>query len=229
MGIIAENLARVEERIESAAVRSGRTRDDIRLVAVTKTVASERVNEAIDAGVKAIGENRVQEARDKWPHLKAVVERHLIGRLQRNKAGKAVELFDMIESVDRTSLAEAISRRAEAAGTVMPVLLEVNISGEPSKAGVEPDLVRSMIEEVAPLSGIRVQGLMTIGPMTRDESAIRSSFRKLRHIAGELSGTAPPGVAIKWLSMGMSGDYEIAIEEGANIVRVGSAIFGERS
>jgi len=228
MGTIAENLARVEERIEAAAARAGRSREEILLVAVTKTVDPARVNEAIDAGVKAIGENRVQEARGKWPDLKPGPERHLIGRLQRNKAGRAVELFDLIESVDRAPLADAISRRAESAGKVVPVLLEVNVSGEASKAGAAPDQVRGLLEEVAPLPGIRVKGLMTIGPMTRDEPTIRRAFQSLRGIAENLAGAGISGVEMKWLSMGMSGDFEIAVEEGAHIVRIGSAIFGDR-
>ncbi len=229
MGNVADNLARLEERICAAAERAGRARSGIKLVAVTKTVSAERVNEAIDAGITAIGENRVQEARDKWPFLKGEVERHLIGRLQRNKAGKAVELFDMVESVDRPALAEALSKRALNAGRKLPILVEVNISGEASKAGVEPSALRGLIEEVADLPGIQVQGLMTIGPMTGEEGIIRGAFRELRRIADELSCETPPGMEMKWISMGMSGDFEIAIEEGANIVRVGSAIFGDRN
>ncbi len=229
MSAIARNLAVVNDRIAAAAARAGRSRDDILLVAVTKTVPSGRVNEAISAGVGAIGENRVQEARAKWPGLRGDVEKHLIGRLQRNKVSRAVELFDWIESVDRIELAEEISKRAVAVGKVMPVLVEVNSSGETSKAGVSPKEAGALIERAALLPGIRVEGLMTIGPLTPDEEAVRLAFRETRRLFDRLRDEPPRGAEMNRLSMGMSGDFEIAVEEGAHIVRIGSAIFGDRS
>ncbi|RPJ42297.1 MAG: YggS family pyridoxal phosphate-dependent enzyme [Candidatus Latescibacterota bacterium] len=225
---IPENLGRVEERIAEAAARVGRKPSDVLLVAVTKNVDAERVSEAIRAGVRAIGENRVQEAEAKWPLLPSGPERHLVGRLQRNKAGKAVLLFDRIESIDDAPLAEAVSRRAEAIGKRIPVLVEVNVSGEETKAGVGPEGVRGLLERIAPLAGIAPDGLMTIGPLTEDAERIRSAFRRMRLLFEELGARPPGGLPMRHLSMGMSGDFEIAVEEGATIVRVGSAIFGPR-
>ncbi len=198
------------------------------LVAVGKRFPADVVNEAIRAGVKAIGENRVQEAEGKWPDLLDGPERHMVGRLQRNKAGKAVELFDRIQSIDSGRLAEAVSRRAAAIGKRIPVLVEVNVSGEESKAGVDPDRVRETIERIAPLEGIVVDGLMTIGPLTGDREKIREAFRRFRGLADDLRGRPVEGTEMRHLSMGMTGDYEIAVEEGATMVRLGTAIFGAR-
>ncbi len=226
---ILRDLESVEDRIRAACMRAGRARRDVRLVAVTKTVDADRINEAIRAGVRFIGENRVQEARDKFPHLIPVEGRHLIGSLQRNKAGKAVELFDLIESVDRASLAEALSRLAVQAGRELPVLIEVNTSGEESKAGVAPGDAGDLVRAAGALPNLAVRGLMTIGPLTDDRDRIRSAFASLRDLRDALAGEDIPGVELKHLSMGMSSDFEIGIEEGATIVRVGSAIFGRRA
>jgi len=228
MGEITRNLRDVQDRIARAAERAGRDPKDVLLVAVTKTVSADRINEAIDAGVKAIGENRVQEAEAKWPDLHPGPERHMVGSLQRNKAGRAVELFDRIQSVDREKLAEAISRRAAEAGKVIPVLVEVNVSGEESKAGVPPAGLTALLTRMAALEGIRVEGLMTIGPWTTDGDRIRESFRLLRGLFEERREKPIEGIAMEHLSMGMSGDFEMAIEEGATMVRVGTAIFGTR-
>ncbi|MFH1681219.1 MAG: YggS family pyridoxal phosphate-dependent enzyme [Candidatus Eisenbacteria bacterium] len=226
---IEENLSRVRERIAAAAGRAGRDPDTVLLVAVTKLVPADRINEAIRAGVPAIGENRVQEAEAKWPEVLTGPERHMVGRLQRNKAGKAVELFDRIQSIDSLRLAEAVSRRAEAIGRRLPVLVEVNVSGEESKAGAEPDRVRELLEGMGGLPGIAPDGLMTIGPLTDDAERIRAAFRALRRLYDDLRSNPAGGIAMKHLSMGMSGDFEAAIEEGATMVRVGTAIFGERA
>ncbi|MFH1278403.1 MAG: YggS family pyridoxal phosphate-dependent enzyme [Candidatus Eisenbacteria bacterium] len=225
---IPDRIARVEERIAAAARRAGRSSDEVLLVAVTKRIPAGRINEAIEAGVKAIGENRVQEAEAKWPDLLPGPERHLVGRLQRNKAGKAADLFDRIQSIDGEKLAAAVSRRAEAAGKRIPVLVEVNVSGEDSKAGVAPGAVRSLIEEIARLPGIAVDGLMTIGPLTEDPERIRRAFRELREIFEGLRARPVAGTEMRHLSMGMTGDYEIAVEEGATMVRLGTALFGPR-
>ncbi len=226
---VKERLRAVEARIAAAADRTGRNPGEILLVAVTKTISPARINEAIEAGVTAIGENRVQEARDKFDEVREGPVRHLIGHLQRNKAGRAVELFDRIDSIDSVRLAGAVSRRAEALGRTIPVLVEVNVSGEASKSGLAPDVLRAVLEEIAPLEGIKVEGLMTIGPLTDDREEIRSAFRRLREGAEEINARPITGIEIKHLSMGMSGDFEIGIEEGATIVRVGSAIFGQRA
>ncbi|NNE09644.1 MAG: YggS family pyridoxal phosphate-dependent enzyme [Gemmatimonadetes bacterium] len=226
---IQRDLESVEDRIRAACMRSGRRRREVRLVAVTKTVEAERINEAIRAGVRFIGENRVQEARDKFPLLIPVEGRHLIGQLQRNKAGKAVELFDLVESVDRISLAEALSRRAAQLERELPVLIEVNTSGEESKAGIAPGGAPELVEAAAALPNLSVRGLMTIGPLTQDQEKIRAAFRTLRELRDSLAQKEIPGADLEHLSMGMSGDFEIGIEEGATIVRVGSAIFGRRA
>jgi pyridoxal phosphate enzyme (YggS family) len=225
---IPENLERVRERIAAAAARAGRDPSDILLVVVTKRFPAETINEAIRAGVAAIGENRVQEAEAKWPDVLAGPERHMVGKLQRNKAGKAVELFDRIQSIDGERLAEAVSRRAEGAGRRMPVLVEVNVSGEESKAGVDPAGVRDLVERITPLPGIAVDGLMTIGPLTDDRDRIRRAFRELRGIFEDLRANPVEGAVMKHLSMGMTDDFEIAVEEGATMVRLGTAIFGPR-
>ncbi|MBN1826985.1 MAG: YggS family pyridoxal phosphate-dependent enzyme [Candidatus Eisenbacteria bacterium] len=228
MPAIAENLRLVRERIAAAATRAGRDPEGILLLAVSKRIPAESVNEAIRAGVRAIGENRVQEAEAKWPALITGPERHLVGRLQRNKAGKAVELFDRIQSIDSLRLAEAVSRRSEAIGRRTPILLEVNISGEASKAGVTPAVLRDLAAGVAPLPGLLLEGLMTIGPLTGDEGAIRDAFRRMRGLFEDLRDRPVPGARMEILSMGMSDDFEIAVEEGTTLVRVGTAIFGPR-
>lgn len=228
MSGIADNLCLVREKIGSAAARAGRDPGDILLVAVTKTRSAAEINEAIDAGVRAIGENRIQEAASKWPDLNDGPERHMVGRLQRNKAGRAVELFDRIQSVDRFELAEAISRRAVAAGKNLPILVEVNISGEEAKAGIDPGEARGLLERIASLPGLTPDGLMTIGPLTSDRGAIRDSFRRMRELFEDLKTRPVEGAPMRHLSIGMSGDFEIAVEEGATMVRVGTAIFGPR-
>ncbi len=223
---IAGNLARVRERIARAAERAGRRPEEIRLVAVSKLVQAERVREAIAAGVREIGENYVQEAAAKRREVGEGARWHLVGHLQRNKAGKAVTIFDMIQTVDAPRLAEAIGKRAEAAGKTAEVLLQVNTSGEESKFGVAPEQVETLLEAVMGVSGLRVEGLMTIGRWDPDPERARPEFRLLAELARRLEGRT--GVEMRWLSMGMSHDFEAAIEEGANLVRIGTGIFGPR-
>jgi len=223
---IAGNLARVRERIARAAEGAGRRPEEIRLVAVSKLVEAERVREAIAAGVTDIGENYVQEAAAKRAEVGEGARWHLVGHLQRNKAGKAVTIFDIIQTVDSPRLAEAIGKRAEAAGKTVGVLLQVNTSGEESKFGVAPDQVESLLEAVMGVSGLRVEGLMTIGRWDPDPERARPEFRLLAELAGRLEGRT--GAEMRWLSMGMSHDFEAAIEEGANLVRIGTGIFGPR-
>jgi pyridoxal phosphate enzyme (YggS family) len=225
---IRSNTLQVLERIEDAAARSLRDARDVKLVAVTKTVEPPRIVEAIESGVTAIGENRVQEAERKFREGLPRVEKHLVGHLQTNKVRKALELFDMIQSVDSLRLAREISTRSEADGGTMNVLVEVNTSGEETKYGLEPGEVLAVVREMADLRGLRIVGLMTIGAFLDDPEEVRPCFRALREIRDAIEEEVIPGVSMDHLSMGMTNDYEVAVEEGATIVRVGRAIFGER-
>ncbi|GAB4331594.1 MAG: YggS family pyridoxal phosphate-dependent enzyme [Calditrichia bacterium] len=224
---IRENLENVLERIAGAAVKSGRKPKDVTLIGVTKTVEPARINAAIEAGLKIIGENRVQEAREKFPEIQPV-EKHLIGHLQTNKVKYAVQLFDMIQSVDSYHLAEEIDKRMEKLGGQMPVLLEVNTSGEASKFGCPPDEAIALAEKVAQLPHLRIEGLMTIGLFSDEEKLVRRCFEQLRELSRKISEKGFSNCEMKYLSMGMSSDFEWAILEGSNMVRIGSAIFGAR-
>jgi pyridoxal phosphate enzyme (YggS family) len=216
---IRDNIAAVEERIARACVRAGRAREDVKLVAVSKTFPAEFVDEAIAAGITDIGENRVQEARDKKPLVHGRVQWHLIGHLQTNKAKDAVKLFDVIEAVDSLDLAEKLARAAEGQGKTIDVVLQVNIGDEPQKSGLARGDVDAVAKQVAALASLRLIGLMAIPPVgTPDES--RPYFRELRSMRDAFG--------LKELSMGMSEDFEAAIEEGSTMVRVGRAIFGSR-
>jgi len=222
---IAANVARIRERIARAAARAGRDAGEIRLVGAAKTVDSARVAEAVAAGVADIGENYVQEAAARRDQVGGGARWHLIGHLQRNKAASAARIFDIIQTVDSLRLAQAIAAHARSLDRTIEVLLQVNTSGEGAKSGVSPDGLERLFEAVAPLAGIRVQGLMTIGSMYADPEAGRPEFRTLVRLA---AGLERLGAEMRWLSMGMSHDFEVAIEEGANLVRVGTGIFGPR-
>ncbi|MBI5805907.1 YggS family pyridoxal phosphate-dependent enzyme [candidate division TA06 bacterium] len=225
---IEENLKIVQKRIAESALKTGRQPGDIILVAVTKTVNPDLINQAIACGVSIIGENRVQEAVQKHPEIAGGVQWHLIGHLQSNKAKKAVEMFSLIHSVDSPDLAREIGRRALEIGKVQEVLLEVNTSGEPQKYGFGLEDVSNALNGIKDIEGIKVMGLMTVGPLTEDDQRVRKAFRRLRIIFQEAAKLGLPNVQMKHLSMGMSGDFETAIEEGSNMVRIGSAIFGAR-
>jgi len=218
---IRGNLERVQGAIAAACRRSGRSPDDVLLIAVSKTVEIERIRAALAAGVACLGENRVQEAREKIDTLGRPVPWHLIGPLQTNKAKDAARLFDWIHSMDRLELATELSRRARALGRTVDVLLEVNVGEEPQKAGARPQEIKSLLDAVAGLDGIRVRGLMAIPPVVAEAEQSRPQFRRLR----ELRDAA----GLEHLSMGMSADFEVAVEEGATMVRVGTAIFGPRA
>ena len=217
---IAGNLERVRERLARAAERAGRRPADVLLIAVSKTVEIERIRAAVAAGVVALGENRVQEAKGKVAELGRAAAWHLIGHLQTNKAKDAVELFDVIHSLDRVELARELERRAAARGQVVEALLQVNVAAEASKGGVGPDAVGETLDLVGKLSHVRVRGLMTIPPEVERAEDARPWFRRLREL-GERHG-------LRELSMGMSHDFEVAVEEGATMIRVGTAIFGPR-
>jgi PLP dependent protein len=216
---IRANLQRVCERIAGAAERSGRRAEDVLLIGVSKTVDVERIRQAVEAGLPALGENRVQEARAKVAELGRPVPWHLIGHLQSNKVRDALELFDVIHSLDRIELARELDRRARSAGRVVETLVEVNVGGELSKSGVTADELGGLLDAVRALDRVRIRGLMTIPPAGTPEEA-RGWFRALAKL-GERHG-------LRELSMGMSADFEAAVEEGATMVRVGTAIFGSR-
>jgi pyridoxal phosphate enzyme (YggS family) len=201
---------------------------DIQLVAAAKTMDASKVMEAIDAGVKIIGENYIQEAEVKYNVIGNRVKWHFIGHLQNNKIKKAVSIFDMIETVDSAEIASAINKRCIKMGKIMPILIEINSGAEEQKSGVLPENAASVIKEISGFSGIKVMGLMTMGPLAGKPEESRPYFIKTREIFEFIKGLDLPGVEMKYLSMGMTNSYNIAIEEGANIVRIGSKIFGQR-
>jgi len=217
---VRENLERVRERIARAAARAGRKTDDVLLIGVSKTVDVDRIRAALAAGLRALGENRVQEAKAKVADLGRPAAWHLIGHLQTNKVKDALELFDVIHSLDRLELAQELERRAAGRGLAVEAMLQVNVGGEASKGGFAPDEVGQALEGIAKLAHVKVTGLMTIPPEAERPEDARPWFRRLREL-GERHGLAR-------LSMGMSGDFEVAVEEGATMVRVGTAIFGAR-
>ncbi len=229
MRSVEENIRNTWSRIEKAAEKAGRRKEDIKLVAVTKTVEVERIKEAINCGIQIIGENRVQEAESKFGQITEKVEKHLVGYLQTNKAKKAVELFDFIQSVDSLRIAQEISRRASQMDKVMEVLVEINTSGEETKFGIDPHQVSSFIESMSTLEGIKIKGLMTIGLFSANPEDTRPCFKELKAIFEQMKSENIPNVEMKHLSMGMTSDLEVAIQEGSNMVRVGTGIFGPRS
>jgi PLP dependent protein len=228
MSVVRENILWIRERIAAAALRAGRDPGGVRLMAVTKTVGDEPILAAIEAGIDIIGENYVQEAKRKIELMGKSVEWHLIGHLQTNKAKYAVRLFDMIHSVNRLSLAEEINRRAVIVGAVCRVLIEVNLGGEESKSGAPPEEAPALIRAVAAMPHLSIQGLMTMAPWYDDPEKARPCFAGLRVLRDRIAAENIPNVVLQELSMGMTDDFEVAVEEGATIVRIGRAIFGER-
>ena len=228
MSSISENIAEIKKQVSAAAEKSGRRAEDILIVAATKTVSPERIQEAIDAGISAIGENRVQELCDKFGKTEGA-ELHLIGHLQTNKVKYIIDKVSLIHSVESIKLLNEIEKRAADLNITARVLIEVNTSGEDSKFGVSIDGVFPILEENEKNRHIKIEGLMTIGPNTTDVIKIRESFSNLKKLFLDIQAKKYNNSNMKYLSMGMSGDFAIAIEEGANIVRVGSAIFGQRN
>lgn len=226
MKTIKNNLEIINEKIKKAALRANRNPEEIKLVAVTKTATIEQIKEAISAGVKIIGENKVQEAKEKYQILSIKIEWHLVGHLQTNKVKYAIEIFDCIHSVDSIKLAEEIDKRSLQFGKTTNVLIEVNVSGEETKYGIKPEEVEYFLKEIFEFSRIRVRGLMTIAPIAEDKEEVRPYFRKLRELSKEIKNKNLKNVKMDYLSMGMTGDFEVAIEEGANMVRIGRGIFG---
>ncbi len=202
--------------------------EGVELIGVAKTRNLEEIQEAVDAGIRNIGENYVQEAERAYQKIGQAVKWHMIGHLQSNKAKKAVRIFDMIETVDSVKLTEAIDRACGDIGKVMPVLIEINSGEESQKAGVMPEDAASLIREMTIFRNIRIMGLMTMGPFSGEPEDARPYFRRTREVFDEIKNTNLSGVEMKHLSMGMSNSYKVAIEEGANMVRIGTKIFGER-
>lgn len=227
--MVRENLAEVERRIQAACERAGRERAQVRLIAVSKTKPVELLTEAYEAGSRDFGENKPQEIKEKYPQLPSDIRWHMIGHLQRNKIKYVIDKVCMIHSVESVRLAEAISEEAGKRGIVMPVLVEVNVAGEESKFGVRPEETEVFVREICRFPNIRVEGLMTIAPFTENAEDNRIFFRKLRNLYVDIKAKNIDNVNMCNLSMGMTGDYEVAIEEGATMVRVGTGIFGARS
>lgn len=229
---IAENIARVRTQIEDAARRSGRNPDQIELMAVTKTVPLERIREAYQSGIRLFGENRVQEFEGKRSALTKLTETcwNMIGHLQTNKAARAAELFYSVESVDSLRLAHKLNSAALELGKTLPILIEVNIGAEPAKSGVIPgsDELESLLRAAPDLPHLHLEGLMTVPPYSDDPERSRLFFRTIRELASSIQRRGLPEVDMSVLSMGMSHDFEIAIEEGATRVRIGTALFGAR-
>ena len=224
-----QRLEKVRERIRQAAESSNRDADSVRLVAVSKTVAADIVREAIEAGVTILGESYVQEARDKFKALvQYPVSWHFIGHLQSNKAKYAVRLFDLIHSVDSLKLTRELNKQAAKVDKVQQILVQVNISGEDTKSGISADEAPGLIAEIGRLKNIAVKGLMTMPPYFYQPEKVRPFFAALRELRDRIKEHTPPNVSLDELSMGMTGDFEVAIKEGATLVRIGTAIFGER-
>ncbi len=223
---ISTGLESVRTRIADAARRSGRDPADILLVVVTKTVGVREILCAADLGVEIVGENRVREAAAKRDRVGDRVKWHMVGHLQRGKARDAVSIFDCIHSVDSLALAEEIDKRCAAVGKTMPVLFEVNVSGEETKFGMSPDETPGVIRQTSSLEHIRIEGLMTMAPLVPDPEEARPCFRELVRLAESIERERIPNAALKHLSMGMTNDFEVAVEEGSTMVRVGTAIFG---
>ena len=230
--MIRDNFARIQNQIAAVCKRLGRNPNEIILIGVTKFADVSKIQEAIDVGLRDIGENKVQEGQNKFPALKISdfkVTKHLIGHLQTNKVKQALEFFDLIHSVDSLKLAREIEKQAAKSGKNTDILIQVSTSGEEQKFGIAPSEVFSLIDEVGKLAHIRVLGLMTMAQLTEDKTIIRNCFKDLRILRDQIRQrfAGNHNVAMKYLSMGMSGDYEIALEEGSNMVRIGSAIFNQ--
>jgi pyridoxal phosphate enzyme (YggS family) len=230
MSTIANNLQQVCDAVKKAALNCGRDPASVKLVAVSKTVPPERIRQAVEAGATDLGENYIQEAREKIEALKdTAVTWHFIGHLQSNKAKYAVRLFELVHSVDDLSLAEELDRRARAMGKIQKVLVQVNVAGETTKSGVSPGDVLDLIRKMATLKNLAVCGLMTMPPYFNAPERVRPFFAKLRELRDQIGQAGIPSMSMTELSMGMSGDFKAAIEEGATLVRIGTAIFGERT
>ena len=226
--MVTENLKEVEARICAACERAGRDRSEVTLIAVSKTKPVEMIREAMEAGICEFGENKVQEMTEKWEIIKEPLHWHLIGHLQRNKVKYIVDRVHLIHSVDSVRLAEQINLEAGKKSKVCDILLEVNVAGEDSKFGLHPEEVMETVQTIALMPHVRVRGLMTVAPFVENAEENRKHFRNMKKLMVDITGKNIDNVSMDILSMGMTGDYEVAIEEGATMVRVGTGIFGER-
>ncbi len=226
---VAANYRNIVDHIREAAAKTGRDGSEIKLLAAAKSQSIDALRMAVAAGVTLVGENYVQEAKEKKKQITARVEWHMIGRLQRNKAKMAVEIFDMIESLDNVALARELDKEGRRRGKNIRALVEVNLGGEESKSGIDRNGVARLLEEIAKLSNLRIEGLMTVPPFRDDPEKVRPYFRKLRELREELNESRYLNVDLQELSMGMTHDYAVAVEEGATIVRIGTALFGPRN
>ena len=229
---IADQLALIRDRVSSAAHRAGRNPDDIALMAVCKTFPAEAIVEAYTAGQRLFGENRVQEFAEKFPDVRTLPDAHfhMIGHLQSNKAAKAVEIFHAVDSIDSAKLAQRLNDAALKLGKALDGLIEINVGGEEAKSGLSPDSpeINAILQQAPRWPNLRIRGLMTVPPFTDDPEGARPYFRELRELGDSLAARNYPNVTLDVLSMGMSHDFEVAIEEGSTCVRIGTAIFGER-
>ncbi len=229
---IASNFFEIHDRIQRAAQRAGRDPNEIALMAVCKTFPAAAIVEAYEAGQRLFGENRVQEFADKFPQLTELkdAEFHMIGHLQSNKTAKAAEIFHAVDSIDSAKLAQRLNEAAQKLGKTLDVLIEINVGGEEAKTGLAPDSpeIDAILSQAPAWTNLRIRGLMTVPPFTEDPEGARPYFRKLRELREQLAARKLPSVSFDTLSMGMSHDFEVAIEEGSTCVRIGTAIFGTR-
>ena len=229
MSMVVENLAEVEKHVQEACDRAGRSRDEVTLIAVSKTKPVSMIEELLPGGTRDFGENKVQELCEKYEVLPRDIRWHLIGHLQRNKVKYIVDKAYLIHSVDSLRLAETISEEGVKKGVTVPVLIEVNVAGEESKFGVSSEETEELVRAIAKLPAIQVKGLMTIAPYVENPEDNRVHFSKLKQLSVDIRNKNIDNVSMDVLSMGMTGDYQVAIEEGATMVRVGTGIFGERN
>lgn len=228
LNFIRENCEKIKMRIQTAAQRAHRMPEDIRLIAVSKTVDDARIKEALEWGIKDLGENRVQELCNKADIIDVNCNWHLIGHLQTNKVKYILDKVTMIHSLDRLELAEEIQKRAEKAGRIIDVLIQVNIAAEDTKFGIAPEFALDLVKKVSVMGNIRIKGLMTIAPLAENPEDVRWVFAGLKKLLIDIREENIDNIDMDYLSMGMSNDFEVAIEEGANMVRIGTAIFGKR-
>ena len=227
--MISENLALISHKIAAAAARAGRKPGEVRIVAAAKGQGRERIEEALAAGIDIIGHNYLQEAYQELPGtVTSDVEFHMIGHLQKNKAGKAVELFNVVQTVDDAKLAEALNRRAEAANRIVGVMIQMNLAGEEQKSGISENEVERLVTAIRDLPSLKLLGMMTMPPFFDDPDRARPYFGRLRVLRETLMGSGVLTSEMSELSMGMSGDFEVAVEEGATLVRIGTVLFGPR-
>ena len=227
--MLEENLREIERKIQEACKRANRAREDIVLIAVSKTKPVSMLKEVYDLGIRDFGENKVQELSEKYPQMPSDTTWHLIGHLQRNKVKQIIDKVDLIHSVDSIRLAEAIEREAAKKDIIVNILLEVNVAEEESKFGFKVDEVLSAVEQIATFPHVRIKGLMTIAPFVENPEENRSVFAYLQKLSVDIARKNIDNVSVNILSMGMTNDYEVAIEEGATVIRVGTGIFGERN